>query len=307
MKVYGVLISLFVIQLCIVNIFSSISKSSPIFLWSNTGYFTGVNTESVDVVDALYFQNIFQHKDASFINQNSTNPEVLIVFVGSSLTTDKIGVLSNAYSAQSNGGSISNLKTFIQDSKSSAVFPYVINCEFQSFVSYFISSFPQTSSIVVVTEDGKSISDISGAQAFFSINTLMEKIQSNQWKVLNNGVTDLVIVSLTSPIQENDVSVGNLINALGGKTTYVAMFTGVQHTEYNTVSRSFPVSHLLLDKFETTFQQTNLSNWPGGVIEALLVMTPFLFILGVGICCTFGLQSNLKFDAEKSYLKNRSQ
>jgi len=78
----------------------------------------------------------------------------------------------------------------------------------------------------------------------------MEKIQSNQWKVLNNGVTDLVIVSLTSPIQENDVSVGNVINALGGKTTYVAMFTGVQHTEYNTVSRSFPVSHLLLDKFE---------------------------------------------------------
>lgn len=277
-------------------------------MWSNTGYFKGVNTESVDMIDAFHVQNIFQGKDTSLISQDNVNPEILVVFVESSLTTEKVGLLSNAYKAQSNGGSLSNLRTFVENSKSSAVFPYVINCEFRSFVPSLIASFPQSSSVIVANEEGKSIPEISGASTY-SINKLTEKL-SNQWNILNNGVTDIIIVIFDAQskdqFQANDVIMGNVINALSGKTTYVAMFTGMKQPEYLAISRSFPVSHSLMKAFEGTFQQVNYSTpWPAGVIEALLVMLPFLLILSVGICCTFNIQSNLKFDAEKVYLKNR--
>jgi len=303
-KLCGFFISLFVFQLCIAHIFSSLTQSSPIFMWSNTGYFTGVNTESVDVIDALNVQNIFQGKDTSFISQDSINPEILVVFIESSLTTEKVGILSNAYQAQSNGGSLSNLRNLIENSKSSVVFPYVINCEFRSFVSSLTASFP---SVIIATEEGKSIPDVSGAT--YSFSKLTDKLSSNQWNILNNGVTDLIIVSFnpqSEQFQANDVTLGNVINALSGKTTYAAMFAGIQQPEYLAIARSFPLSHPLMKAFEGTFQQVNYATaWPGGVIEALLVMVPFLFILSVGICCTFNIQSHLKFDAEKSYLKNR--
>jgi len=35
------------------------------------------------------------------------------------------------------------------------------------------------------------------------------------------------------------------------------------------------------------------------IVEAVVVMIPFLFILTLGICCTCSVQSELKFDLEK--------
>lgn len=60
--------------------------------------------------------------------------------------------------------------------------------------------------------------------------------------------------------------------------------------------------HLELQSFE----ERNVQSAPGDddyfpqpIVEALIVMVPFLFILSIGIYCTCGVQSELKFDAER--------
>jgi len=106
---------------------------------------------------------------------------------------------------------------------------------------------------------------------------------------------------------EHDASMASVCAALQN-IDYIAIFTSDSSSYYMEAqperrSQSSPS----LKAFEQRFSQSNdvlyYTYWPNGIIEALIVMIPFLAILLVGICCTFTLQSDLKYDAEKSLLR----
>jgi len=100
----------------------------------------------------------------------------------------------------------------------------------------------------------------------------------------------------------DDFVVGSITSAvLRNCESYLAIFTAEKPLAKLTYS--LPTTHKRLQSFEARNVQADESDgdslFPQAISEALLVMIPFLLILSIGITCTFGIQSDLKFDAEK--------
>jgi len=98
----------------------------------------------------------------------------------------------------------------------------------------------------------------------------------------------------------DDSSMNSIVVALG-QVSYTAIFTADRSGSI------FANRDPNMEHFIKKFQQTDIlytTNWPYAITQALIIMLPFLFILSLGIWCTYQLQSALKFDAEKNVMKN---
>jgi len=293
--------------------FFSAAFTSPLFLWSNANYFVGQNVHINELVSAEEVFRSVKGDSSSFgkyLKQGSQLPEVIVVFVEPELRTEQFPMLADAYALHPNGGAFSKLKGTLESyASSSVVIPYSHSTSSRStssIVASLIASLPSGASVTIAKNAGSSVlSDLNGVdRATYVTLEQLKDIATNNWKILSNGVPDLVIVGFESPAvhPENlevvsksyaadDAYMNTLLLSLGGN--YVAVFTAdkpvAEHVKQSRAIRS-------LEQLAAVSSDDSI--FPKEVIEALIVMIPFLFILSIGICCTFGVQSNLKFDAE---------
>jgi len=305
--------------LCLMIQVTSNPSTSPFLLWSNTGLLSRVNNQIIEITDVSDIPKSFENGQETKGNIADTIPELLIVFVEPQLTTEQLSLLTHSHLPQTNGGSFSNLKRLVEDSKSSTVYPYVTTSDFNtvgtSLITSLMRNLGEAASIVLVGDSASSPGIFRGKSVTtISFEQLQEKLALGKaWNLLGNGVTDLLIVKFGSPsfnladevkIEKRytvDDQLFSTVDAALAQTSYIAMFTSDSPIIHASVETSFPQSHPSLTRFERRFQQTtDQGNWPDSVVQALLVSVPLLIILFIGITCTFNVQSDLKFDAERA-------
>jgi len=276
--------------------------TTPALFWSNQG-FLGERDQTLEVLAT--------DKLVRSIFSKSVNPEVVVLFVEKELSTKELSTLAGAYEQQPNGGSFSNLKRLIETSSSSKVAPYVHGIYSGSLVGTSIASdilvnlaHSNNKVNVVVASDYLSPNAFSNPRTSetisnlkvekISIETLKQKLESD-WEILSNGKTDVILVYLNSQYKSDDELVGSVSAALN-KVSYVAAFTG--ETAEADLTSTFDLTGVYY-KDSGSDDSDDDTNWPAEIVEALLVMLPFIIILLMGLCCSFQIQSELKFDAEK--------
>jgi len=281
-------------------------------MWSNLNIFNSQNIQEINILSTHQVSNGIQKKESilsTYINNDFEQPELIIVFLENLLLSEDLPQLAHSYQTKPNGGAFSNLKRLVETSKSSLVIPYVVS---------------GTSSATFVGNDiTQSLSKfINGQVIRKEAQEFVDELKNkDNQDILNNGKTDLVVLHFNHPEVDSeyqvysidDSKVAVVINAVTElSSTYLAIFTGNNvETEIQQISKKATLNSELgtreLRGFEVVYGQDGdvlySTNWPDGVIEGLLVMLPFLAILFIGICCTLQLQSELKFDAEKSILK----
>jgi len=135
-----------------------------------------------------------------------------------------------------------------------------------------------------------------------TLQELESASKSSNWEILNNGVTDVIVVYFNSAkdadLEVDDSFVGRIDSSLR-TTSYVALFTG--NLGQSPILSNLPETHEKMAHFERRFTQPGSDNteWPEDVIAALFISAFLLFIAYLGICCTFNIQSSLKFDGDK--------
>jgi len=273
--------------------------TTPVLFWSNQGIL-GQRDQTLEVLAT--------DKLVKSVFSKSFNPEVVVLFVENELSTKELSSLSGAYEKQPNGGLLSNLKRLIETSSSSRVAPYVHGVYSSSLIGTSIASdilslIHSKQVNVFVASDSLSPSGFSNPRTSepisnlkvekMSIQTLKQKLESD-WEIMNNDKTDVILVYLNSQYQADDELVGSVCAALN-KVSYVAAFTG--ETAESQLTSTFDEYSGVY--YKDSGSSDDDSDWPSEIVEALLVMLPFLVILFIGVCCSYQIQSELKFDAEK--------
>jgi len=294
----------------------SMTETAPVFMWSNTQTFTGRNIQEIDVISARSLSKFMQTESPiSKYMAKSDAPEIIVLFVEPFyLSSEEFPLFAHAYDEQPNGGAFSNLKALVETSKSSIVIPYTSSA---SVGSEFIRSLTSSLSGGSVYTVGDINSNIDSPN-HLTVAQLTAKLGDSKWTPLNNGVTDLIIVHFTEPINSETVEtrsssddklIGEIITAIDA-VKYLAVFTSTSasiHVENQSRRTTTPNGGAHLKAFEQRFGQNYdtlyFTNWPDGAIEAIIIMIPFIFILFIGVCCTFCLQSDLKYDAEKAFMR----
>jgi hypothetical protein len=274
-------------------------------MWSNSRFFVGQNVEvnelvsTEDVVRGLKGQ---ASPMSRYFLEGRALPELIVVFVEPELRTEQFPLLANSYAAQPNGGAFSKLKGTLESyAASSVVIPYSHSAFGQSVAS-MAAGFG--GNVIVAKNEGSSaLSELEGHKTI-TLQRLLELGSSKNWEVLSNGVPDVVIVGFESPVvhpenvevvsasySNDDAFMNMFLHSLGTKS-YVALFTSDKAV---TESAKKARAELSMEQLGASSDD---SIFPPEVIEALIVMIPFLLILYIGVSCTSGVQSVLKFDAE---------
>jgi len=317
-----------------VQILSTPTVSSPLFMWANDRYFSGVNVQTIDLITIEDIKNMLKNSGVlesslgSLISTEAKTPEVFVVYIEPSLTTEQVSLVSNARQAHSDGGSLIHLKQLIEKSASSAVLPYIAPTSSvgDAVVATLISNLPSQSTIVIVKETAdvdvpQSLLSTKGIKLTMTMEELKNQLKSaNQWNILHNGIPDLVVVCFDSVSSSLDVcdikmketlssddSILNTLDTAFKHTSYVSFFAAEDSLALPLRAYFFETSSHAIRSFEQRFPQATDDNypnhWPDSVVEGLIVIVPFFFILSIAIYCICGLQSGMRFELEKEFQK----
>jgi len=276
--------------------FSSASTTtSPVFLWSNTQYFTGKNLQVKTLTPA---ENFFQ----TLSRRDSLKPETIVIFVQPHLKTDEFVALAGSRSSSPNGGAFNHLKTLIETSTSSVVVPYVLpNSEgaIGSELVEEIKSFKD--GIVTIVSENADVEGYAGVEQIklSDISTISP---------LDNGKTNLIVVYMTATsaadFSRDDARVQEICNRLSSKS-YVAVFTA-KNTVTQVQKRSFDLQDArpLTKRLEQYSYYSSANVWNSSIVTALVVAVPLLLILFVGLSCGFDIQSEINFEKPLGAKKN---
>jgi len=273
--------------------------TTPVLMWSNTRFFTGQNIQEIDVVSVGEITAAMRSQSnslSSYINKQVT-PEAIFVFVEPKLSSEQMSLLSRAHVQKPTGGSLSNLKKFIETSHSSLVLPYVAS-----------------------SNVGKEIVEsLKSKGPVHTFNGQPDNVQISNY--MSNGITDIIVVNFNSALVSmldesavasnfaaDDAAIASWI-ALAKGAEYIAIFTAngadSKILDSEMIAEQYDHDVVFRDTFTQNGDLLYTTNWPVGIVEALIVMSPFLAILFIGICCTMQIQSDLKFDAEKMILRKQ--
>lgn len=297
------------LSLATAQYFSS-AFTSPLFMWSNTKFFVGKNVqvnEMVSTEDVLGSIKGVSSPMGKYFSQERALPEVIVIFVEPELRTEQFPLLANSYASQPNGGAFSKLKGTLESYASSSVVVSYSHSSFGQTIGSTIASLSsQGMKVTVAKKTGSSIlSELDGRTDVNHVTLeQLTELASSNWEILSNGVPDLIVVGFDSPVvrpgnvelvsasyNADDTYMNSFLHSIG-RSTYVALFTAEKSaTESVKQARAY-----------LSLEQLGASNgdsiFPPEVIEALIVMLPFLLILYIGVSCTSSVQSVLKFDAE---------
>jgi len=274
---------------CILLVFSHVEplQTSPAFLWSNTRFLSGQNIQVSNVV-SLYAIGDSLMGSPSVLSPFFTQeiPEVIFVFVEPKLSTKSFVEAAGSRNDVVNGGKFANLKKLVETSVSSMVLPYV-NTNYGG--NSFVESFTRTATLMNVAK--------------FQESLLLEN-----WSIKTNHVTDIVIVELdNSDYVAHDNMLAEVDTRMKSSSYAAVLLSAAVPT--SDFARAFPVFMRLSNTSNNGSNSTNGTTtdnmWPDGIVEALIIMAPFLGLLAFGICCTFNLQSDLRFEGEKQHQKRQ--
>ena len=288
----------------------AIQDTTPALFWSNYNYLAQKNLELNELLTDADVVQAIQRNDntiTKYFNAASQKPEVIAIFLEPQMRTEYFSYLAMAHHG-SNGGVFSQLKTLLDKSSSSLTLPYVTGTVGNSLVDSLVASLAPQATVTVISNKQSNLPESLKTKKAVSFATFGSQFQSNQnsdWEILNNGVTDLIVVcfdderdQLNAKLFEKDGDVVSSVISSIQSANYLAVFTSGQASEE--LAKEFPSTHPVLEKFEQQYTQYSPSTWwPDNVIAALLIMAPFIFILAVGINCTYGVQSALRYDLEK--------
>jgi len=286
--------------------------TSPLFMWSNTEYFVGRNVHVdgyLSSEEVSHFLTKQESKIQKYLNEKRIEPEVIFVFVEPELRTEQFPMLANSHSSHPNGGAFGKLKGTMESySTSSISIPYThvgdSNTIASSIISKLKRNLAEGAKILLAKDtDSNILGSIESEIERVSLDQL--KSASNKWDLLSNGKTDVIVVCFNSPVLHmdnidqvtsnyaaDDAYINSLLHSFG--SSYLAIFTAESPAaEEIKQARATMIVRQLNDN----------SIYPSDIVQAHIVMIPFLIILFVGICCTCSVQSELKFDAEKKTYK----
>jgi len=275
---------------------SASTATSPVFLWSNTQYFTGKNLQ----VKALTsVQSLFDSLSNEFITKTQ-KPETLVVFVQPHLKTDEFVALAGSRSSSPNGGAFNHLKTLVETSTSSVVIPYVLPNSEGVIGSLLVEEFVEQidGTVTVVSENGAPM--LSGAKQIklSDISTI---------SAVQDGKTDLIVVYMSATnaaeFSRDDARVEEICNLLSSKS-YVAVYTA-ENAVIQAQKRSFDSQDIrpLTKRLDQSIYTSSGNIWNSSIVTALVIMVPFLIILIVGLSCGFDIQSEINFEKPLSSKK----
>jgi len=269
MRTYSVLVAL-----CLYLV---AAHASSVYMWSNTKYFNGKNIEVSEKMssDALKSALSGEGPLAKYLGGHKI-PEAIVVFVEPERAQKNptLGVSSFSQLQTSLGSSLSASSMLLHEVSSQA--------SGSGLIMSLIQNLPAGATVTVARNSGSNLlSNLNGRPdvRFITLTELKERKDSK--------VADLVVVVLDEPAED---AVGSILRTIPGN--YLAMHTTVK-----------PESEKVLSgpaKLVQGVQEINDgTSWDSETIEAVIVMIPFVAILLIGICCTFSVQSGLKFDGEK--------
>jgi len=258
-----------------------VKSTVPALFWSNTNTFSKAMYELNQIINTQDVEQILTQTTDKFSSIISkTSPQVTLVFLEAKLdTTNFYSVLGGR--SKDNTGYLPSLKAIIESSTTSMVAPYV------NITGNFDQELAKEFTRVLIVKQSEDMITVDGVVV--SIEQLAKNVQ--------NG--DLIIVYLDAvDIQQNNAIFQNVFDVVKSYN-YVAAFTSSQQKSYQ-----FEAVYPQLAKIQRDVQATlaisgSSGYWLDGIVTALIIMIPFLIILFTGLCCTFSIQSELKFGGEK--------
>jgi len=259
------------------------AHASSLFMWSNVRFFNGKNIEVTEQISSDALKNALNGQGplAKYVG-DKTHTEAIVVFVEPEST-------QQTPTLNSNTGTFSQLRGSLGSGSSSMLLRQVAGqVAGAGLVLSLIQNLPSGATVTVARNAGsKLLTNLNGRPdiKFITLEQLKERKD-------NNGLTDLVVVVLDEPAAD---TVSSILRIIPGN--YLAMLT----TEAEIVQNDFvDAGSKLVEEVEAINDGVS---WDSELIEAVIVMIPFVVILLVGVCCTCSVQSELKFDGEKKKMR----
>jgi len=241
------------------------TATSPLFLWTNTRYFNGKSIE-LTRMSKIGGKSFISEEGplAKYLSEGRAQPEVVVVFVESENANPK--------TSDTHRASLAKLKETLDNSESSMIIK-ASEVDGSQLVMNLIQNLPAGALVSAIRSDGSDLISVLNGRPDVSFITLQQ---------LSSGKVNLVVVALDSE-RTRDEQMKEVLQSMGNN--YLAVLTSEKIQEKVRRQSTDPAGDVY-------------DGWDD-IIEAIFVMVPFAIILTIGICCTYSLQSGLKFDGER--------
>jgi hypothetical protein len=271
-----------VLVLGLICAISSIQVKStvPALFWSNTNAFSKSIYELNEIITTQDVEQILTLNTEKFASVvTKTSPQVTLVFLEAKLDT------TNFYSVfggrtKDNVGYIPTLQKIVEGSSSSMIAPYV------NITGNFDAELSKQFTRIIVVKQSEDMMTVDGQVV--AVEQLSNTVQ--------NG--DLVIVYMDAKdIQQTNAIFQGVFNVVS-RFQYVAAFTSAEQKSFH-FEAVYPQLARMQRDVQSNLGSVSSGYWLDGIVEALIIMIPFIIILFTGLCCTFSVQSELRFEGEK--------
>jgi len=263
----------------------------PFVAWSNSGYFSTPNNYINEAVDMSFIPSTLNSLLTSTDPQDT--PEVVVVYLASTLRSD----LFRQYSLE---GRVNNLQTFVSESRSSLVAPFVLSAETKTPVAQLLTSAAGNGKSLFVSTSYYQApwSDIA---KILTVDELKETL-NKETKMFNNKQTEFVFVYFddSQEIETVDTLMSEIDELVASKTSqFVSMFTGNLPTPSQVQTVFFEPHPLSLHRLvagDGSPNSTYPNRWPAGVVQGVINGALLIFVVVFGIVVTSCIQTPDRFE-----------
>jgi hypothetical protein len=273
-------------------------------MWSPKRYFEGAKCTDWEVPNLLDVSDVGKgitflsaaKKDhdatslSHYFTSNEKQPEAIIAFVYKQLGTGSSGLLTGAYTDNTDKARLAFLKTTLEQSKSCLSVPFVDN-----------SGASMTKAI-----SKASTSFVSFDLGKMDCDALIAAISSKEHKkLLKNGVTDTILVKVDKVQELSPKCMSRFLKVIGSRTTnYVAMVAS--ETSAQSITMSYDKEIRKLKEQPTTFNfgevlkasngtnTADLEQWASIVVGVPMALFMVLMFL-IGTSCMMDIDTPVRF------------
>jgi len=261
------------------------ASTVPAFFWSNTEFFKGKS----QLNDLTNFAEVRKS-----LGTSPVNVELYVIVIDSQLEVEPFGIAP-----------LKNLKNAVSGAVTSVMVPHAVGSTHAAALVAALD-LPVDTSVTVVGSDASELG-VAGVRQM-TVEQLRAALANPAGLAeLRNGVPDVLVISLAANgFESHDVLLGELLSAVKD-VDYVAVYTASTNNVHDANQANQQSKRVMAKRFVSAAAYENYSGndwWPDTVIEALIIGIFLIAVVLTGSCCTLGLQSVLKFDAE---LKLRKQ
>jgi V0 complex accessory subunit Ac45/VOA1 transmembrane domain len=333
------------------------SYDVPLLVWSgktgefpppkNVQHLQSISLRSV--ADSLSNLATNKHSNEDFLHAFAKQPEALLVFLAPKMSTNDFMVSSGAHhhlasssTASAKSNVFARVQRYVENEKCSLVAPFLSLGDDQSLLSACASvadQLEQQASVLIVAGDDalvaehfKSASNVD-VRRVASVDELAQRLADDADALLENGVTDLIVVAFDDAANEPlvdvdtgddlarieayeayDRAVGQVIGAVKKRTTsYVALLSSAHafssqfeyelpELDVHAAAERRRLRDMIAERDgepEPTKPDMNTpqytTRWPSFISEGIMIAILLLLVLLVGMCCTCYIQTPDRF------------